>query len=254
MNPNSQLNHILLISDLHLDTTRPDLLQAFTTFVATMATRAKALYILGDFFNVWLGDDDDTDLHREISQALLQLSQQGTAVYFIHGNRDFLLGQKFASACGAALIFEPYELEYLGQHYLLLHGDVLCTGDTDYIQFRTLVRNPQWQQEFLQRSLAERREFAAQARTISKNMNSNKAEDIMDANQDAVVSVLLSYPRATLIHGHTHRPAVHEFNLAQTSRQRIVLGDWDVYGWYLQLNADGAHQTRFNLQTGQPVP
>jgi len=254
MNPKSRPDTILLISDLHLQTARPDLTQAFLVFIATRARDVSALYILGDLFNVWVGDDDDAPLCKDVSQALKELAVSGTAVYLLHGNRDFLLGTRYAEECGASLLSEPYLLQHMGRTYLLLHGDVLCTRDTDYQNFRTLVRDPQWQQQFLARPLAERRAFAEQARSQSLTMSSNKPSDIMDVTQGAVEQVLLEQQVPTMIHGHTHRPAVHQFTSNDLAYERIVLGDWDKYGWFLQLDACSARQYRFNLQNGQVLP
>jgi UDP-2,3-diacylglucosamine hydrolase len=246
----SRSDTILLISDLHLQTARPDLTRAFTAFLATHAHDASALYILGDLFNVWIGDDDDAALCRTVSEALKQLTSSGTPVCLMHGNRDFLLGTEYATRCGATLLEEPHLLEHLGKTYLLLHGDVLCTRDTEYQNFRTLVRSPQWQQQFLARTLAERRAFADQARTQSQNTNSNKAADIMDVTQGAVEQTLLEHRVGVMIHGHTHRPAIHQFMSDDKTYERIVIGDWDKYGWFVQLDAAGVHQYRFDLQTG----
>ena len=227
MNQKSPPDCVLLIADLHLDPAREDLTRAFLDFLNHTAPGAAALYILGDLFNVWIGDDDDTPLYHDISQALLALSRSGTAVYLMHGNRDFLLGSAYAAAAGAELISEPYVLEHRGRRYLLMHGDILCTRDSDYMAFRKLVRDPVWQQAFLAQPLQARREFAAQARTKSKSMSSNKPQDIMDVTGSEVEKLMQRYGIDTLIHGHTHRPAVHEFSVGDTPCRRIVLSDWD---------------------------
>lgn len=232
MTAKSRPDSALLISDLHLDPGRPGQTRAFFHFLANTATEAGALYILGDFFNVWIGDDDDAPLCTEVSHALKQLADSGTAVYLMHGNRDFLMGEAWATACGATLIHEPHELRSGPGRFLLMHGDALCTRDTDYMAFRAMVRDPQWQQAFLARPLAERRAFAAQARAKSKTMSSNKPDDIMDVTPEEVERVLDHSGIATLVHGHTHRPAVHEL---VGERRRIVLGDWDELGWYLRV-------------------
>ncbi|MDY6982379.1 MAG: UDP-2,3-diacylglucosamine diphosphatase [Pseudomonadota bacterium] len=242
---------VLLISDLHLDPERPGLTRAFFDFLEKAArgtlertvrgaldnspSHASALYILGDFFNVWVGDDDDSPLCADVARALKRLADAGTAVYLMHGNRDFLMGERWAAACGATLIHEPYVLHNGDAQFLLMHGDALCTRDTDYMAFRTMVRDPAWQQAFLARPLAERRAFAEQARARSKTMSSNKPDDIMDVTPSEVEHVLDESGVATLIHGHTHRPAVHDLT---GTRRRIVLGDWDAQGWYLRI-ADG---------------
>lgn len=237
MPANSRNNRILLISDLHLEEARPQLTRAFLDFLDRETADASALYILGDFFNVWLGDDDDRPLNATIAQALKQCSDRGLAVYLMHGNRDFLLGSDFARAAGATLLTEPHVLDHGGHCYLLMHGDALCTLDTDYQQFRTMVRNPAWQQQFLTRSMAERRAFADQARATSKSTNSNKAADIMDVTPGEAERTLQQHGVTTLIHGHTHRPASHTLSLNGTAGQRIVLGDWGDYGWYVDLVA-----------------
>lgn len=237
-------SRVLLISDLHLEEAFPARTQAFLDFLHRETPSASALYILGDFFNVWLGDDDDRPLKDLITQTLREQATAGLGIFLLHGNRDFLLGQHFADAAGASLIEEPYLLEHLGQRYLLLHGDVLCTRDSDYMNFRAMVRNPQWQQEFLARPLAERRAFAAQARATSKSMNSNKAADIMDVTPQEVLRLLEHYGVTLMIHGHTHRPAIHEVSADTRHCHRIVLGDWDQFGWYVSLEGGALPELR----------
>lgn len=230
---------ILFISDLHLEAQRTDISQAFYHFLEQQAAQASALFILGDFFNVWLGDDEQSDLSQAVAARLRTLSDQGLSIYLMHGNRDFLLGERYAEQCGATLIHEPCLLQAFGEKYLLMHGDVLCTKDHEYMAFRELVRQAQWQEEFLARSIDERRAFAQQARAQSKAMNSNKAEDIMDVTEDAVTQCMQEHDVRYLIHGHTHRPAVHEFALDGEKAQRLVLGDWDRQAWFARLDADG---------------
>jgi UDP-2,3-diacylglucosamine hydrolase len=237
---------LLLISDLHLSPQRPDLCQAFLRFLDEKAAGAEALYILGDFVDAWIGDDDDTPLYQELAAALKALSARGTDIFFMHGNRDFLLGPRYAEACGATLVDEPLRLSHAGHDYLLLHGDMLCTRDSDYLAFRTLVRDPRWQQEFLSRSLTERRAFAAEARARSKSMSSNKPEDIMDVTPEAVLELMREEGITTVIHGHTHRPAVHDFSLDEQAAQRIVLGDWREHeAYFARLDAAGVRLERF---------
>lgn len=226
---------LLLISDLHLEEERPALTRAFLQFLEQETPQASALYILGDFFNVWIGDDDDRPLNALVSAALKRQADAGLKIYLMHGNRDFLLGERFANAAGASLISDPHVLEHGKHRYLLMHGDQLCTRDTAYQAFRTQVRNPAWQQSFLASPLAERRAFAGQARAASKSMSSNKPEDIMDVSQDAVEAVLAQHRCDSLIHGHTHRPDIHEFAAGGKDRRRIVLGDWGSQLWYLAL-------------------
>jgi UDP-2,3-diacylglucosamine hydrolase len=237
---------LLLISDLHLSPERPDLCQAFLRFLDDKTPGAQALYILGDFVDAWVGDDDDTPFYTKLAAALRTVSARGTAVFFMHGNRDFLLGPRYAATCGATLLDEPLRLAHAGHAYLLLHGDMLCTRDTGYLAFRNLVRSAAWQREFLVKPLSERRAFAAAARAQSKSMSSNKPEDIMDVTQEAVLELMRKEGVTTLIHGHTHRPAVHEFAVEGTAAQRIVLGDWREHeAWYLRLDAAGAHLEHF---------
>jgi len=235
---------LLLISDLHLEEARPELTAGF---LAREGPHAQALYILGDLFNVWIGDDDDRPLRATVTAALKQQAAQGLAVYLMHGNRDFLLGEAFAREAGAALLHEPHLLQHQGRRYLLLHGDVLCTRDTDYLNFRAMVRNPTWQQQFLARPLTERRAFAEQARAHSKTMNSNKAADIMDVTPDEVERELRQHGVTTMIHGHTHRPAVHSLDVDGAACQRIVLGDWSDHGWYASVSDAGAELVQFPL-------
>lgn len=230
----------LFISDLHLEAERPDITQAFLAFIENIAPNAEALYILGDFFNVWIGDDKSSELTQVVSSSLKQLADSGTYLYLMHGNRDFLLGQEFADSCGAKLIFEPYTLEVYGKSHLLLHGDSLCTLDTAYMQFRSMVRSPAWQQDFLSKPLSERQAFADQARAQSKSMSSNKPEDIMDVTPNEVLKVMSENKVNSLIHGHTHRPAIHNFALNDGSTaKRTVLADWEKGASYIELNDSG---------------
>lgn len=224
---------ILFISDLHLEPDRQDISQAFFNFLEKHAANAQALYILGDFFNVWLGDDYSSELSLKVAEKLKTLSQSGVTIKLMHGNRDFLIGENFAQSCGAELIKEPCSLEAFNQKILLMHGDVLCTQDHDYMAFRQLVRDPEWQQNFLSRPIAERIAFAAEARKQSQSMNSNKAADIMDVTPEAVADIMQKHDVLTLIHGHTHRPAVHDTNQTPEPGRRLVLGDWDDGAWYI---------------------
>jgi UDP-2,3-diacylglucosamine hydrolase len=227
----SPRSRVLLISDLHLEESRPELTEAFLAFLARETPSASALYILGDFFNVWLGDDDDRPLNASITTALAQYAGEGLTIFLLHGNRDFILGETFARAAGATLLQGPTVISADRQRYLLLHGDELCTLDTDYQKFRSMVRNPTWQQQFLAQPLAARRAFAEQARATSKDMNSNKAADIMDVTPSEVEKLLADHAWPVMIHGHTHRPAIH---LVGTTR-RIVLGDWGNSLWYVAI-------------------
>ena len=229
----------LFISDLHLHESRPAATNAFYQFLAERAQGTEALYILGDFFDAWIGDDDDAPLNAEVAQHLRALSDQGTAVYLMHGNRDFLLGDDFAKAAGASLIVDPTLIDLYGQPTLLMHGDTLCTRDIEYQVFRQQVRSPAWQQQILSQPLVARRALAAQIRAQSKSMNSIKAEDIMDVTPEEVVRVMQAHGVRQLIHGHTHRPARHPLTIDGMAAERIVLGDWHDSAWCIYADASG---------------
>jgi len=230
---------IYCISDLHLSYERPDVFEAFRSFLKTNANSARQLFILGDFFNLWIGDDDPAAFPWQVSKELSLLADSGTDIFIMHGNRDFLLGKEFCRLSQAVLIPEPYTLNCFNQQYLLMHGDSLCTRDESYMAFRNMVRNPDWQQAFLAKSIAERQAFAAQARQQSKDLSSNKAADIMDVTPTEVTKVLAENRQSILIHGHTHLPAIHELDLYGEHGKRIVLGDWDSSGWALKITPDG---------------
>lgn len=220
----------LFISDLHLDESRPAVTRAFFQFLAEHAATADALYILGDFFEVWIGDDDDDPFNRTIVDALAQLN---TPLYVMCGNRDFLLGQRFAAETGATLLTDPTVIDLYGQPVLLMHGDSLCTRDTAYMAFRQQARSPAWQQAMLSKPLAERRAIALHLRQQSQNNNNLKAEDIMDVTAEEVILEMSAAGVTTLIHGHTHRPARHQVSLDQQDGERIVLGDWHANAWWI---------------------
>jgi UDP-2,3-diacylglucosamine hydrolase len=228
----------LFISDLHLHETRPQITRAFFHFLHTQAAGAEQLYILGDFFDAWIGDDDDSPLNTDVAHELKKLSDSGTQIFLMHGNRDFLLGEKFAAQASAQLIAEGTVITLYGCPTLLLHGDDLCIDDTDYIAFRQQVRSPQWQQHILAQPLAARRALAAQLREKSQAMNSLKAEDIMDVSQAEVIRVMQTAGVSRLIHGHTHRPARHALSINGNAAERIVLGDWHYNGWAIVADKD----------------
>ncbi|MDF1691537.1 MAG: UDP-2,3-diacylglucosamine diphosphatase [Zhongshania sp.] len=229
----------LFISDLHLDETRPDISRAFFEFLRDDASKAQALYILGDFFESWIGDDDRSTLIDEVSLALKALTDSGVALYIMHGNRDFLIGQQFCAAVGGQLLSDPSVIQINGEATLLMHGDSLCSDDQEYMQFRKMLRSPQWQQDALAKPLEERRAIAKHLRMMSSEANSNKAEDIMDVNLDDVSRAMQSHQCQRLIHGHTHRPQRHPMTIDGQPAERIVLGDWDRAVWVLRANNDG---------------
>ena len=229
---------ILFISDLHLHESRPEVTHAFYRFLKEQARGTEALYILGDFFDAWVGDDDDSPLCGEVAQQLNALRANGTKIYLMHGNRDFLIGNEFAASAGAELIHDPSIIDLYGRPTLLMHGDSLCTEDKEYLVFRQQVRSSAWQQQVLSRSLTERRALAAQIRQTSQSMNSLKAEDIMDVTPAEVVRVMKETEVNYLIHGHTHRPARHSIDIDGVHSERIVLGDWHHAGWCLSVTPD----------------
>lgn len=238
---------ILLISDLHLDPERPAITQAFFQFLDTTAQGAEALYILGDLFEAWLGDDDDTPVYIETTQRLRRYADQGHKLYFMHGNRDFLVGTTFAEASGATLLEDPTVIQYHNCDYLLMHGDSLCTKDHDYMQFRTMVRSPQWQQDILSQPLEQRRAYAHTVRQQSQSMTSLKAEDILDVTPEEVIKAMSDYQVNHFIHGHTHRPNVHPLLINNKAAKRFVLGDWGDYGWYISINKETVDLEKFAI-------
>jgi UDP-2,3-diacylglucosamine hydrolase len=216
----------LFISDLHLDESRPQIVDLYLALLAGDARRADSLYILGDLFESWIGDDDDAALAQRVATETRALSDSGVPVYFMHGNRDFLLGVDYAARSGMTLLIDPTVATLAGERTLLMHGDTLCTDDVEYQKFRAMVRDPRWQQQFLARPLVERRAFAAQARGESRKQTAEKSAEIMDVNSGAVVAAMRAHGVRKLIHGHTHRPATHRFDLDGAPAERIVLGDW----------------------------
>jgi UDP-2,3-diacylglucosamine hydrolase len=237
------MDHSLFISDLHLCDSRPHITKAFIAFLADTASHAQALYILGDLFEYWAGDDAiASGAHQSIIRALKKLSRQNVQIYFMHGNRDFLLGADFAKAAGATLLADPSLVTLYGKPVLLSHGDALCTDDLAYQEFRLEVRSPAWQQQFLSQPLAKRIAYIEQLRAKSEQAKSTKAMQIMDVNAAAVERLLSHYNYPPLfIHGHTHRPNKHALTLQGHSCERWVLGDWYEQGSYLKLTANGCY-------------
>lgn len=214
------------VSDVHLDGARADIARAFVDFLQTRVRGARRLFVLGDLFETWVGDDDpDPEKARTIA-ALRALSEAGTECYFMHGNRDFLIGDAFAEAAGLRLLPEEWVGEFGGERVLLMHGDSLCTDDVEYMAVRRQVRDPAWQAQVLALPLAQRQAMARDARAQSAVDMAGKAEDIMDVNQGAVVEAMARHGVRRLIHGHTHRPATHVFEHDGETHTRHVLGDW----------------------------
>lgn len=224
----------LFVSDLHIDAERPHVLQGLKRLVEREAPSADALYILGDLVEVWIGDDDDSEIAQAVREALSRAARL-CPLRIMHGNRDFLFGQRFARDVGGELIDDPHVAEIDGQRVLLTHGDALCTADTAYQLARRLFRSEAWQQDILGKSLEERRELARQMREESKRANANKAQNIMDVTPGEVVALMQRMGCTTLIHGHTHRPGVSDVPLGDTTGTRHVLGDWDRCGWFIRF-------------------
>jgi UDP-2,3-diacylglucosamine hydrolase len=229
----------LFISDLHLTTERPAIGEAFLRFLEGEARRAEALYILGDLFEIWLGDDAVVPVYQPFIDGLRALTDNGTPCYVMRGNRDFLLGETFEAMTGTTLLPDPYLLDLYGTPTLLMHGDLLCTDDVEYLKFRDMVLSEAWQKEFLGMSVAERVEYGRQLREKSREAIADKQVDIMDVNPAAVEETMREYGVSRLIHGHTHRPAVHEFSLDGKSVQRIVLPEWYEQGGVLVCTPQG---------------
>ncbi len=223
------------ISDLHLCDQQPDITRSFITFCRNQACHAQALYILGDFFEYWLGDDALDNTAKVVQKELSELSELGVALYFMAGNRDFLLGEAYASSCGMQIINEPTTIDLYGETVLLVHGDAQCTDDQPYQQARAMFRDPKWQQQFLSMDIAQRIDFAQKARQQSQQHTKNTTAEIMDVNPRAIAALVAEHGVKTIIHGHTHRPAVHQ----ESDKQRIVLGDWHHQSSYLLANEQG---------------
>lgn len=230
----------LFISDCHLDARKPEISANLLNFIDHRAHSTRFLYILGDLFEVWLGDDDPAPAYGEVIASLKHLSKS-TDIYFLAGNRDFLLGNGLALRAGFKILTEPVKLNLAGQSVSLLHGDILCTDDIDYQAFRLKVRNPDWQAEFLQKPLLERQQIAAGLRADSVAATLEKADFITDTNADAVNAYFDQHDAGVVIHGHTHRPCVHHYD---QSRTRYVLGDWNPEPSYLSWDC----VTGFKLQ------
>ena len=236
----------LFISDLHLTEERPEANERFMSFLEDTARRAEALYILGDFFEYWIGDDDlGQPFHAVIAGLLQSISRSGVRIGFMHGNRDFLVGERFCAATGARLLHDPTVENLGGEKTLLMHGDTLCTDDLEYHAWRRQVRDPAFQAAFLAKSLEERRRLIMQMREKSKEVVQGKAPEIMDVNDEAVREAMRRHGVRRLIHGHTHRPGRHDVALDGGRGERWVLPDWYGRGGYLQVDRRGARLVRF---------
>ncbi|MCL4120181.1 UNVERIFIED_CONTAM: hypothetical protein GTU68_040925 [Idotea baltica] len=239
----------MFISDLHLEKKRSDITRAFLRFLQEKAIHAKALYILGDFFEVWLGDDVMSDFHLEIAHALTTLAQTGTRIYIMHGNRDFLLGEKFCQLASCTLIPDPTIIRIKDQSVLLMHGDSLCTQDIGYIRLRRYLRNPAslWLLKKIPKFL--RKKLAQKIRNTSQTQTQQKTLDITDVTEQAVQNIMQEHHTLLLIHGHTHRPANHSLMIKQQQALRMVLGDWDKKGWAIQCKNGQFTSLTFSFNT-----
>jgi len=229
----------LFISDLHLEADRPEIGEQFLDFLDQEAADADALYILGDFFEYWVGDDDPDEYYASIKRSLRAFTDSGVSVFFMHGNRDFMIGEQFAAETGVTILPDPYPTELYGKSVLLSHGDALCTDDAEYQQMRAMTRNPEWQAMMLEKPLEERIAIAKQARAQSQERNKTLSESIMDVNPDAVRQIIAEYDVEILLHGHTHRPAIHGVDVDDRFAKRIVLGDWYDQGSVVRWDEDG---------------
>lgn len=226
---------ILFASDIHLDASRPKTAEAFFHFLQTDVKQADALYLLGDVFELWIGDDDDDEFVASVQNQLADTVKNGIPIFFMRGNRDFLIGEHFAKRTGVTLIDDPYSIVINNTQAILSHGDSLCTNDKEYQAFRQQSRSQAWMDAVLSKPLKERRELGKQLRAQSKTMSSRKPEDIMDVSEDAVIDLMKQYKAQKIIHGHTHRPNRHNINQCS---ERIVLGDWDSHAWVLSVDTD----------------
>lgn len=230
----------LFIADLHLSDTTKSLNQAFSDFVQTTARNVDQLFILGDLFEAWLGDNDDSDIGHFVAEHIRSLSDNGTQVFLMRGNRDFMLSQRYCESLGANLLDNPTTLELEGQNITLLHGDTLCTDDIRYQRFRRIIQHPVTLGILGVLPLAVRKRISKKIRGSSSIDKANKPENIMDVADSAVQNLFFEQAVNIIIHGHTHRPRVHEYG----DKKRYVLGDWGEKLWYLQLDEQG-----FNLHS-----
>jgi len=236
----------LFISDLHLTEERPEANERFIALLEDQGRAADALYILGDFFEYWIGDDDLGEPFNAVIAGLLKdLTRRGVPVYLMHGNRDFLIGKAFCAATGASLLQDPTVAEIGGVKTLLVHGDTLCTDDVEYQAWRRKARDPAFQAAFLAKSLAERRQAVGQMREKSRQVVQEKTAEIMDVNDDAVLQAMRSHGVLRLIHGHTHRPGRHAVDVDGQRGERWVLPDWYGRGGYVQVDRDGPRLVRY---------
>jgi len=240
------MHHALFISDLHLGINQPHSMAAFQRFIAEFAPRAESLYILGDLFDYWAGDDDLNDpFHIQVITSLRNLARHKTKIYLLRGNRDLLMGETLANACHATLLQDPALINLYGTPTLLSHGDILCTDDMEYQAYRAQVHDANFQQQFLAKPLPERKAYIAELRSRSTSEKQGKDSAIMDANNEAVVALLRKHGYPRMIHGHTHRPDRHIHLVDGHTCERWVLGDWHQHGYALQCDAHRCRTIKF---------
>ena len=231
------------ISDIHLSENSPHLTNAFKVFLNESKEACTHLFILGDLFEIWIGDDDDNSFIQDIKKTLIDFTLDGPETFLMHGNRDFLIGETFANEVGISILSDPHTLDINGMKVILSHGDFLCTDDSEYIEFRNKVRSETWQKDFLSKSIDERNEIANSLRSDSKDATSEKSLEITDANLETVNNFILENKPDIFIHGHTHRPKIHKHN----STKRVVLGDWDKFGWYFSIEENNLNLKEFKI-------
>ena len=229
----------LFISDLHLDASQPEIGAQFLAFLGGEAREADTLFILGDLFEAWLGDDDPNPYYAGMKTAIRELVDSGVPVFFMHGNRDFMIGEDFAAETGVTILNDPEVVDLHGEQVLLSHGDALCTDDVQYQQVRAMTRNPEWQAMMRTKTIQERIEIAIQARQASLARGETLNDEITDVNQGAVEETIRQHGVDILLHGHTHRPAIHEVELDDRTATRIVLGDWYEQGSVVRWDENG---------------
>lgn len=235
--------HIHFISDLHLAQDRPENTQRFLAYLDSLSSNVSELYILGDLFDVWVGDDDPTPPNEEVKKQFNQLAKKGIRVYFLAGNRDFLIGEAFFNATQVICLEDEIIIDLFGVKTLLMHGDLLCTDDVEYQQFRALTHTPEWQEDILSKPLAERLAIAQHFRQESHLNKKEKSAGIMDVNETTVVNALEKHRVQRLIHGHTHRPNIHSHTANNQTAERFVLAEWDTSGSVLDWTENGFEVT-----------
>ncbi|MFK8028069.1 MAG: UDP-2,3-diacylglucosamine diphosphatase [Gammaproteobacteria bacterium] len=240
------MTETLFVSDIHLDEKRPTVVDLFNQFLLKRAIHADALYILGDLFEYWIGDDAPYHGYQSTFNALKKVSESNTLIYFLHGNRDFLIAEEFSQQTGIQLLDEEHVVNIYNQNILLMHGDTLCIDDIAYQRFRRKAHNKWLQWIVLHLPISTREALAQRLRDTSTQATAEKHADIMDVNQSAVEAAMQKNDTKILIHGHTHRPAIHDFEIASTAYKRLVLGDWYTQGSVISMTSDGLNLESFS--------